>query len=33
MMQAHGISLLLTLNADDFAGYPDITLVEPGDIG
>lgn len=32
VMQAHGITHLLTFNTDDFKGYSNITLVHPGDV-
>jgi predicted nucleic acid-binding protein len=32
VMQAHGVTHLLTFNTEDFKGYPDITLVHPDEV-
>ncbi|HZF38791.1 MAG TPA: PIN domain-containing protein [Blastocatellia bacterium] len=32
VMQAHGVTHLLTFNTDDFKGYSGITLVHPSDV-
>jgi predicted nucleic acid-binding protein len=32
MMQAHGVTALLTFNTDDFKAYPNITLLHPNDV-
>jgi predicted nucleic acid-binding protein len=32
VMQAHGVSHLLTFNTDDFKAFPNITLLHPKDI-
>jgi predicted nucleic acid-binding protein len=32
VMQAHGVTHLLTFNTDDFKGYSDIALVHPSDV-
>ena len=32
LMEAHGLTHLLTLNASDFARFPGVTCVEPADV-
>lgn len=32
VMQAHGVTHLLTFNTDDFKGYANITLLHPNDV-
>ena len=32
LMEAHGLTHLLTFNAGDFARFPGVTCVEPADI-
>ena len=33
VMQAHGVTHLLTFNTDDFKGYSDLTLLHPREVG
>jgi hypothetical protein len=32
LMQALGVTRLLTLNPSDFSRYPEITIIEPQDV-